>query len=175
MEKERTSWLDILCVVQSEQTGLEKKPSVRSTTMQESDIFDCDVPQADTLLCACTSRPSILAMPIKKLNNDYCSGCRGIGRFLCCDGCPRSFHFMCLEPPLRLDEMPAEDTWYCKECRAARIVSLGDPCFVQMWELEIDLDDITIAEGIQARSRERLLRSTSGFDRQGESYSVSPA
>ncbi|WVQ72120.1 hypothetical protein IAR50_001665 [Cryptococcus sp. DSM 104548] len=51
-------------------------------------------------------------------NQDFCSACRGIGRFLCCDGCPRSFHFMCLEPPLRLDELPEEERWLCKHCRA---------------------------------------------------------
>ncbi|KAK6910768.1 hypothetical protein I203_104800 [Kwoniella mangroviensis CBS 8507] len=54
-------------------------------------------------------------------NQDFCSACRGIGRFLCCDGCPRSFHFMCLEPPLRIDELPDEETWYCKKCRAERL------------------------------------------------------
>ncbi|WVQ80178.1 hypothetical protein IAT38_002283 [Cryptococcus sp. DSM 104549] len=53
-------------------------------------------------------------------NQDFCSACKGIGRFLCCDGCPRSFHFACLEPPLRLDELPAEETWLCKKCRAER-------------------------------------------------------
>ncbi|WRT68508.1 uncharacterized protein IL334_005484 [Kwoniella shivajii] len=53
-------------------------------------------------------------------NQDFCSACRGIGRFLCCDGCPRSFHFMCLEPPLRIDELPDEETWYCKKCSADR-------------------------------------------------------
>lgn len=56
-----------------------------------------------------------------KPNQDFCSACRGIGRFLCCDGCPRSFHFMCLEPPLRVDELPEEETWYCKKCRAERV------------------------------------------------------
>ncbi|ORY35491.1 hypothetical protein BCR39DRAFT_460802 [Naematelia encephala] len=55
-------------------------------------------------------------------NQDFCSACRGIGRFLCCDGCPRSFHFMCLEPPLRIDELPEEETWYCKKCQAERPV-----------------------------------------------------
>ncbi|KAI5451412.1 hypothetical protein NCC49_001718 [Naganishia albida] len=53
-------------------------------------------------------------------NNDYCAACLGIGSFLCCDGCPRSFHFICLDPPLTKDELPDEDKWYCKACRAAR-------------------------------------------------------
>lgn len=55
------------------------------------------------------------------VNQDFCSVCRGIGRFLCCDGCPRSFHFMCLEPPLRIDELPKEEVWYCRKCKADRV------------------------------------------------------
>ncbi|TXT15942.1 hypothetical protein VHUM_00445 [Vanrija humicola] len=54
------------------------------------------------------------------VNQDFCSVCKGIGRFLCCDGCPRSFHFMCLDPPLRIDELPSEETWYCNKCRAEK-------------------------------------------------------
>ncbi|EIW68367.1 hypothetical protein TREMEDRAFT_32134 [Tremella mesenterica DSM 1558] len=53
-------------------------------------------------------------------NQDFCSACRGIGKFLCCDGCPRSFHFMCLDPPLLIDQLPEEETWYCRKCRAER-------------------------------------------------------
>ncbi|BEJ14050.1 hypothetical protein CspHIS471_0312240 [Cutaneotrichosporon sp. HIS471] len=54
------------------------------------------------------------------VNQDFCSSCRGIGRFLCCDGCPRSFHFMCLEPPFRIDELPESETWYCNKCASER-------------------------------------------------------
>lgn len=39
-------------------------------------------------------------------NNDFCETCGGHGRFVCCDGCPRSFHFFCMSPPLDIDEMP---------------------------------------------------------------------
>ncbi|SPO43915.1 uncharacterized protein PSANT_01600 [Moesziomyces antarcticus] len=39
-------------------------------------------------------------------NNDFCEVCLGHGRFVCCDGCPRSFHFFCMNPPLDIDEMP---------------------------------------------------------------------
>lgn len=55
------------------------------------------------------------------VNQDFCSVCRGIGRFLCCDGCPRSFHFMCLEPPLQVDELPKEEVWYCRKCKADKV------------------------------------------------------
>lgn len=80
-----------------------------------------------------------------QLNNDYCETCHGHGRFLCCDGCPRSFHFACVNPPLDVDEMPfpngtllpkrkgdakndpraaradADDSWFCQVCFAARL------------------------------------------------------
>lgn len=86
--------------------------------------------------------------PHLQLNNDYCDTCRGHGRFLCCDGCPRSFHFACVCPPLDVDEMPfpngtllklkdangagmsndlraqralADDSWFCQVCFAERM------------------------------------------------------
>ncbi|EST07480.2 Zinc finger, PHD-finger [Kalmanozyma brasiliensis GHG001] len=43
------------------------------------------------------------------VNNDFCETCGGHGRFVCCDGCPRSFHFHCMSPPLDIDEMPASN------------------------------------------------------------------
>jgi len=78
------------------------------------------------------------------LNNDYCDACHGRGRFLCCDGCPRSFHFGCVCPPLDVDEMPfpngtllpkqetppkdaraaralADDSWFCQVCFSERM------------------------------------------------------
>lgn len=75
-------------------------------------------------------------------NNDICDTCGGHGRFLCCDGCPRSFHFACTNPPLDTDEMPfpngtllskptsqdprlrghatADDSWFCRVCFSAQ-------------------------------------------------------
>ncbi|GAA5862295.1 hypothetical protein JCM3774_004854 [Rhodotorula dairenensis] len=53
-------------------------------------------------------------------NHDYCDACGGKGQFLCCEGgCLRSFHFTCLEPPLELEEVPEDESWFCKACRAA--------------------------------------------------------
>lgn len=68
------------------------------------------------LLSSLTSSSASLPQP----NNDYCTSCNGIGRFLCCDGCPRSFHFACLEPPLDIDDVP-DDQWFCTECRVERV------------------------------------------------------
>lgn len=41
---------------------------------------------------------------------------------ICCDGCPRSFHLCCLEPPLEELDIGKGD-WYCVKCSAER----GDP------------------------------------------------
>ncbi|AET41092.1 Rco1p Ecym_7248 [Eremothecium cymbalariae DBVPG len=49
-------------------------------------------------------------------NDDFCSSCLQTGIFLCCDTCPKSFHFACLNPPLDPDNLPEGD-WSCYECR----------------------------------------------------------
>lgn len=56
-----------------------------------------------------------------KDNDEFCSSCGGPGIFLCCETCPRSFHFTCCDPPL---EEPPEDDWYCRECLALRNPSI---------------------------------------------------
>lgn len=37
---------------------------------------------------------------------------------MCCDGCPRSFHFKCVDPPLSENQLP--DNWFCNVCKALR-------------------------------------------------------
>lgn len=48
-------------------------------------------------------------------NEDVCAVCNGQGRFVCCDRCPRSFHFSCLNPPV--EDCP-EGMWFCNRCTA---------------------------------------------------------
>jgi len=48
-------------------------------------------------------------------NEDVCAVCNGAGNFLCCERCPRSFHFTCLNPPL---EDTPEGVWFCNKCQA---------------------------------------------------------
>lgn len=48
-------------------------------------------------------------------NDDFCSACFQTGSFLCCDTCPKSFHFLCLNPPLDPDNLPEGD-WSCPQC-----------------------------------------------------------
>lgn len=52
-------------------------------------------------------------------NDDFCSTCHGVGRFLCCEGCPKSFHFSCVDPPLDENSLP-DGEWFCKECSSKR-------------------------------------------------------
>ncbi|KAG0064230.1 hypothetical protein BGZ89_009283 [Linnemannia elongata] len=42
-------------------------------------------------------------------NNDYCEACSGLGEFICCDSCPKAFHFSCCQPPI--DPMALPDEW----------------------------------------------------------------
>ncbi|RIA98619.1 hypothetical protein C1645_812489 [Glomus cerebriforme] len=50
-------------------------------------------------------------------NNDHCDVCTYGGRMMCCDGCPKAFHFTCLVPPLDVDNPPTGN-WFCRECSA---------------------------------------------------------
>lgn len=52
-----------------------------------------------------------------KDNDEYCFSCGGMGIFLCCELCPKLFHFTCCVPPL--EEAP-EDEWFCRECTAKK-------------------------------------------------------
>ena len=52
-------------------------------------------------------------------NDEYCSSCGGNGELVCCDGCTRSFHFKCVDPPFR-EEGSLPDEWYCNVCLSKR-------------------------------------------------------
>lgn len=49
-------------------------------------------------------------------NDDFCSSCNQTGSFLCCDTCPKSFHFLCLNPPLDPENLP-KGNWSCNNCK----------------------------------------------------------
>lgn len=55
-------------------------------------------------------------------NDEYCSTCFGTGHFICCDSCPRSFHFACVNPPLHINEVPLDEdeAWHCRSCSSLR-------------------------------------------------------
>ena len=53
-------------------------------------------------------------------NDEYCSACGNTGDVVCCDGCPRSFHFECVDM-VPSDDLP--DDWYCNDCLIRRFPS----------------------------------------------------
>ncbi|SMR53495.1 unnamed protein product [Zymoseptoria tritici ST99CH_1E4] len=60
-------------------------------------------------------------------NNDFCSACQGSGYLLCCDGCDRSFHFTCLDPPINDNAKELDEPWFCYICVANRPAALLSP------------------------------------------------
>ena len=57
------------------------------------------------------------------LNNDYCSCCGMTGMFLCCESCPKSYHFQCINPPVDSNNLP--DSWFCRECTKKKVLEDG--------------------------------------------------
>ncbi|CAG8740711.1 6412_t:CDS:2, partial [Acaulospora morrowiae] len=53
-------------------------------------------------------------------NHDQCDACGYGGRLMCCDSCPKAFHFTCLVPPLDVDN-PPKGNWYCRECSSDKV------------------------------------------------------
>ncbi|KAH7329186.1 hypothetical protein B0I35DRAFT_38276 [Stachybotrys elegans] len=53
-------------------------------------------------------------------NDEYCSACGNNGDVVCCDGCPRSFHFECVDM-IQSESLP--DEWYCNECLVKKFPS----------------------------------------------------
>ncbi|CCH41940.1 Transcriptional regulatory protein [Wickerhamomyces ciferrii] len=61
-----------------------------------------------------------------KDNDDFCSSCGEPGIFLCCENCPKSFHFACCDPPLDSDSLP-DDAWFCNECKCLTAPPIPNP------------------------------------------------
>ncbi|KDR81419.1 hypothetical protein GALMADRAFT_60173 [Galerina marginata CBS 339.88] len=59
--------------------------------------------------------------PSNLLNNeDHCSACRSYGSLVYCDGCPRAFHFWCLDPPMENVDDDGDARWFCSTCVARK-------------------------------------------------------
>lgn len=61
-----------------------------------------------------------LTLDGKSENHNYCNSCGAAGFLLCCDGCERSFHFTCLDPPLTADASELDEPWFCHTCIVRR-------------------------------------------------------
>jgi hypothetical protein len=73
-------------------------------------------------------------MPFQR-NDDVCACCAiphsesnssPLSHFLYCDGCTRSFHMGCLDPPIVDDaeQPPPEKEWFCPSCTAERVSTM---------------------------------------------------
>ncbi|KAJ2313579.1 hypothetical protein H4R23_000202 [Coemansia sp. Cherry 401B] len=52
--------------------------------------------------------------------HDACDACGQPGQFICCERCPRVYHFMCVEPPMTKEMVGQIDHWYCRVCAHQR-------------------------------------------------------
>jgi hypothetical protein len=92
-----------------ETTAVSTEKSIDNSVVKLSLAISANAPKSEPLSHSHSSHNNII-------NEDVCSSCGGLGNFICCDACPRSFHFTCAEPPLDPQNLP-EDDWYCNECR----------------------------------------------------------
>ncbi|KAJ1500944.1 hypothetical protein HMI55_003656, partial [Coelomomyces lativittatus] len=88
-------------------TSQSKKVSVRESKLKTNGVHLSSHPPPTT------RRNTESKIP--KVNHDYCEACRLHGSLLCCESCPRSFHLLCLNPPLDYGEAP-DGAWYCQSC-----------------------------------------------------------
>lgn len=58
---------------------------------------------------------------ITQSNDGHCSACQGTGKLLCCDDCPKSFHFTCIEPPIEEADIP-DEPFFCMSCWDKRVM-----------------------------------------------------
>lgn len=84
---------------------------IKTATAKESKLFGQN---SITNQKSLAPPPSAEEAPIE--NDDFCASCMQPGVFLCCDTCPKSFHFACCNPPLDPDNLPEGD-WSCQECQ----------------------------------------------------------
>lgn len=77
------------------------------------------------LLNTAVSRHShihVTFLTLAQSNEDHCSACRSLGSLVYCDGCPRAFHLLCLDPPMDPQDLPAGDArWFCPSCTLNKV------------------------------------------------------
>nr|XP_018668322.1 chromodomain-helicase-DNA-binding protein 4 isoform X1 [Ciona intestinalis] len=81
-------------------------------------------------------------------HQDYCEVCKQGGEIILCDGCPRAYHLVCLEPPL---DQPPEGSWPCPTC-----VKNGIKPKVRGAEKDEDYDDLEEEEEAEENMDEHM-------------------
>jgi len=52
--------------------------------------------------------------------HNFCVACLGRGALICCDDCAASYHYDCLNPPLKPGSVPSSRPFFCPRCEARR-------------------------------------------------------
>ncbi|KAK9062333.1 hypothetical protein SSX86_019519 [Deinandra increscens subsp. villosa] len=83
----------------------------------KNDSIPSDSHTSTSFKCEAKEERSSDRSPSKKKGNDgscnECVICDLGGDLLCCDGCPKTYHIACLDPPLK--QIP-NDKWHCPNC-----------------------------------------------------------
>ncbi|KAG0658076.1 hypothetical protein C6P45_002290 [Maudiozyma exigua] len=90
-----------------------KKDKKKVNYKEEKDHDDGEVEEEDAQISTVEEDNAIE-------NDDFCSSCLQTGSFLCCDTCPKSFHFLCLDPPVDPNNLPEGD-WSCNNCKFKKL------------------------------------------------------
>ncbi|SCU97569.1 LAMI_0F10550g1_1 [Lachancea mirantina] len=84
---------------------------IKATSAKENKLFGQNsITNQKTIAASTLDQDAVIE------NEDFCASCLQPGVFLCCDTCPKSFHFACCNPPLDADNLPEGD-WSCTECQ----------------------------------------------------------
>ncbi|PVF99736.1 hypothetical protein CPB86DRAFT_702734 [Serendipita vermifera] len=92
----------------SEGTGTPQEGGSDASPAQLSDV-------CSSCVTTIYSHPSMSNLPVSASDRE------GGGAMLYCDSCPRSFHLLCLNPPIdsqSTNNTVPEGGWYCQECLA---------------------------------------------------------
>ena len=88
-----------------------------------------------------------------KSNDEHCYACQGTGKLLCCDDCPKAFHFTCIEPPIEEADIP-DEPFYCMSCWDAKFgfPRPGPGLFQQLQLNEIARDPVVFLPPADVRN-----------------------
>lgn len=160
-----------------ETNGTKKRPYKRKTNASADALNEISKQIAldalDQTPNASSSSPTPSTTPAAEstaLNNDYCSCCGMTGMFLCCESCPKSYHFQCINPPVDRNNLP--EFWHCKECikKKAKSLNLDKPLMLNVGIYSKLFDSLLFQDPISFQLPKEIIESFQGVsvDRLGD-------
>jgi PHD-finger len=97
--------------------------TIASWVKEEPKSISLDSPEPAIGLASAPPMPGNRSIASASLlNEDHCSACHSQGALVYCDGCPRAFHFWCLDPPMEASDLPEGDSiWFCPSCTIRKV------------------------------------------------------